>query len=96
MHTAKAIAGFEVSVSGRDDGTLEAAYVRLKHGKVKRTKEVIEDILMVDYDDKGKLLGIEILAPVPLKMLTKQVDQPRRSSFRKFVQHWVPRDLIRA
>jgi uncharacterized protein YuzE len=96
MHTTKEVVGFELSLSGRNDGTLEAAYFRFKKGKVKRTKEVIQDTLMADYDDKGELLGIEVLAPVRLSVLAKQVEAPRRSSFRKFIRQSAPADLVYA
>lgn len=88
--------GFEISVSGRDDGTLEAAYIRFREGKVTKTVEVIEDILLVDYARGGDLLGIEILAPVKISALTRLVEQPRRTPFRRFVKQSVPDDLVLA
>jgi len=94
MGKAKQIVGFELSLSGRHDGTLEAAYFRFKNGTVKKTTEVIEDTLLADYDAHGELLGIEVLAPVKLADLAKQVEQPRRSSFRKFVRGSAPPALI--
>ena len=46
------------------DKDTDAAYVYLKFpigdGEVKKTKQVHEDI-MFDFDDKGKLIGVEIL-----------------------------------
>jgi uncharacterized protein YuzE len=90
------IVGFELSISGREDGTLEAAYIRLRKGKVHRTRELIEDTLMADYDGNGNLLGIELLAPVRLADLTKQVEQSQRPSFRKFVQGCAPQALVHA
>ena len=42
--------------------SVEAAYVRLAHGEVERTEEIIESVLFVDYDSKGNAIGIEILA----------------------------------
>jgi uncharacterized protein YuzE len=94
MGKTRQIVGFELSLSGRNDGTLEAAYFRFKSGKVKKTKEVIEDTLLADYNAEGELLGIEVLAPVRLGDLTKQVDLPRRSSFRKFVRQSAPAELV--
>lgn len=58
--------GFEVSMSARDDGTIEAMYVLISDKSVAETRELDEDILLGDYDDKGELVGIEILAPVSL------------------------------
>ncbi len=87
---------FELSVSGRNDGTLEAAYIRFRVGKVKRSREVIEDTLIADYDAQDNLLGVEILAPVKLSELTKLVERPRRLSFRKFVKTSGPPYLVQA
>jgi len=86
--------GFELSVSARDDGTLEAAYIRFRTGKSKRTREIIEDTLIADYDEHDNLLGLEILAPVKLSDLAKLVEQPRRNSFRKFVKHSGPLHFV--
>ena len=94
MSNQNQVVGFELSVSGRDDGTIEAAYFRFKKGKVARTAEIVEDTLIVDYDAKGNLLGIEVLAPVQLSDLAKLVEQARRRSFRKFVRHSAPQELI--
>ena len=86
--------GFELSISGRDDGTLEAAYIRLSRSKVAKTKEIVEDILLADYNASGDLIGIEILAPVKLSQLTKLVDERKRRQFRRFVQHSAPHELV--
>lgn len=87
---------FEVSVSGRSDGTLEAMYIRLRQGTVARTEEIEEDVLLCDFDRRGNLLGIEILAPVKLRNLTKLVSPPVRTPFRRFVGQAVPEELIEA
>lgn len=39
----------------------DAIYIRLKEDLVHNTDEVTEDIIM-DYDDKGNVIGIEILS----------------------------------
>jgi uncharacterized protein YuzE len=94
MKKTREIVGYELSLSGRADGTLEAAYIYFKKGKAKRTEEIIEDSLLADYDEDGELLGLEILAPVKLSDLAKYVEQSRRASFRKFVRHSAPTALV--
>ena len=86
--------GYEMSVSGRDDGTLEALYIRFGGGKVKRTEEIIEGVLLVDYGAKKQIVGIEVLAPVRLSQLTRLVDEQHRPSFRKFVRRGAPEELV--
>ncbi len=86
--------GFELSVSARDDGSLEAAYISLSDAKIAKTKAIIEDILLADYSSKGKLIGIEILAPVKISDLIGLVDKPRRDPFSKFVRRAAPQNLV--
>lgn len=88
------ILGFELSISARNDGTLEAAYVRFRPGKVSKTKEVIEDVLLADYNSRGKLLGLEILALVKISDLIRLVDEPSRRPFRRFIERSAPEELV--
>ena len=56
------------------DKDVDAAYIYLKipikDGEVKKTIELNENIIL-DFDDKGKLLGVEILDAS--KVLNKEV-----------------------
>ncbi len=56
------------------DQEADAAYIYLKHpikpGEVRKTSELKEDVFL-DYDEKGKILGLEILNAK--KKLTKNV-----------------------
>jgi len=56
------------------DEDVDAAYIYLKYpikeGESKKTKELKENVIL-DFDAKGKLLGIEILNAT--KVLTKKV-----------------------
>ncbi len=85
---------FEISVSGRSDGTVEAMYIRLRGGKVHKTIEIQEDVLLCDYDRRGNVLGFEVLAPVKISQLVKQVSSPVRKSFEKFVRQSAPDQLV--
>ena len=84
---------FEFSTSARADGSLEAAYIRLRQGDVAYTKEIHPDTLLADYD---QLLGIEILAPVTLADLDVLIEPTRREPFKRFVQQSAPRELVSA
>lgn len=56
---------------GRDDngevnspppqGEVLAAYLQIREGKVDSTSEEIPGIVMIDRDEDGKILGIELL-----------------------------------
>ena len=88
------ILGYEVSVSGRDDGTIEAVYIHVREGKVATTREIEGDTLLADYDADGNVLGIEILAPVRLANVEDLVEQRQRRSFGRFVRSTVPSELV--
>jgi uncharacterized protein YuzE len=93
--TARKPLGFQISINGRDDGTLEALYIRLSTNKVARTDEVPgESEVLADYDSAGRLVGIEILSPVKLRKLVGLVDEPRRRPFSKFVRSAAPEQLV--
>lgn len=42
------------------DEKADAMYIKLKDCKISETREVLEDIIL-DLDEEGKLIGIEIL-----------------------------------
>lgn len=86
--------GFELSVSERDNGTLEAVYITLHDEPSVRTEEVVEDVLFADYNAAGELIGIEILAPVRLGDLTHLVEPARRTPFARFVERRVPHEFV--
>ena len=96
MSTARKTNGFEFSVRGSDDGTLQAAYFRFKTGKVARIRELLEGTLMASYDSAGTLLEITVLAPVSLSILERYIARNRRRAFRKFVKGYVPPALVQA
>jgi uncharacterized protein YuzE len=85
---------FEVAISGRDDGTLEALYISVSSAKVSETREIKRNVVMADYDATGALIGIEILAPVKLSELARLVQEPVRKNFRKFVRSATPDELV--
>lgn len=86
---------FELSVSGRNDGTVEAAYICLSpHSAVTKTVEVKRNELLADFDSKGNLVGVEILAPVKLRKIASLVKKPVKTPFRTFIRKSVPRELV--
>ncbi len=89
-------AAAQLSISASANGTLQAVYIRLRRSKIARTKEVVEDVVMADYDVRGQLVGIEILAPVKLRIIRRLVDEPRRRPFSRFVKEQAPADLVLA
>jgi uncharacterized protein YuzE len=90
--------GFGLNVSARADGTLEAAYLRISENQVARTEELVESVLMVDFDRDGDPVGIEILAPVSFNQIMAIVGRlaaPQRQPFENFVRSSAPPGLVR-
>ena len=45
---------------------MEALYINVSEEKVHKTTEVLWDVLLVDRDLEGNLMGIEILGPMKI------------------------------
>lgn len=85
---------FSVSIS-TDDKTGEpfAAYLCVREGEVAETVEIKEDAAYADYDAKGKLLGVELLAPCEVEVLDKLVAKEPKN-VRAFVNGSPPRAMV--
>jgi uncharacterized protein YuzE len=61
------------------DKDADCLYIQFQHGKVKKTRKIDEGIL-VDLDDKGRIYGIEIVGvseSMPITSLGKiNIDMP--------------------
>lgn len=83
-----------MAISGRKDGSIEAIYLAVSPNKIARTDETIEDHMLVDYDRNGRIVGIEILAPVRLRDVTGLVDARTRAPLRRFLRRSVPHEFV--
>ena len=92
----KAKIQFEISLTAGPDGRLVAGYIHLRKAKAARTKVIVEDTVLADYDSRGNLIGIEILGPVKIQILTRLVDSPNRVAFRRFATANLPPTLREA
>lgn len=65
------------------DSEVNAMYLRLRKGKVSSTEPLAENI-MVDLDEKKRVLGLELLLPPTLKKEIKaQLVSPVRRQSRR-------------
>jgi uncharacterized protein YuzE len=86
--------GFEIAISGRRDGSIEAIYLAVSGNKIARTDEIIEDHMLVDYDRNGRMVGVEILAPVRLRDVTGLGDVRSRAPLKRFLCRSVPQEFV--
>lgn len=69
-------------------------FPRAADAKPAKTKEIDQDALLADFDSRGRLMGLEVLAPVKLSALLKQVKAPARKPFKRFLQFTAPREFV--
>jgi uncharacterized protein YuzE len=85
---------FRLEVSYNETtGDPVAAYLRVREGPVAQTKEISEGVVFADYAADGVLLGIELLAPCRVDILT-QVSEKEPEPIRQFLQRGVRKEMI--
>ncbi len=57
----------ELTIERNDDGTVSAAYLRIRKGDFARTQEVIPGTVMLDYDENDRIVGIELLEMIEVE-----------------------------
>ena len=85
--------GMSMCVNERT-GRLEALYLQVRRGKVARTAE-IQDSVMVDYDKDGSIMGIEVLGPCNTTIIERFLETKRAPvTVQRFVRNKIPPELI--
>ena len=85
---------FRVSVETRNQtGEVLAVYFQVRKGKTKLTKEHAGGNVFADYDKRGKLLGIEMLAPCRASVLDNIA---RQAPAKRFVRSAIPQGMLAA
>lgn len=84
----------ELSID-EESGAIRAAYLRVRAGQVDETHEVAEGKVFADYDAKGALLGIELLAPCAVEIL-ENIAAQEPEPIKRFLRGGAPRELVPA
>jgi uncharacterized protein YuzE len=80
---------FQVSIQTNDTtGQVVAVYFLFRSGKAATTKELADGNAQADYDAKGRLLGVEMLAPCKVEVLNQLTED---ATVRRFVRNTMPR-----
>jgi uncharacterized protein YuzE len=74
-------------------GNPVAAYVRIREAAIARTEEFGEGVAFADYSDDGRLVGIELLAPVGLDVLAG-ISELETDEVKRFLRVGVRQDMI--
>jgi len=84
---------FDVRISVDErTGAVVSAYFEIRKGRSAQTKEYGDGAAFADYDKRGQLLGIELLAPCKLSVLNK-IDGSE-PEVRNFVKSAAPRAMV--
>jgi uncharacterized protein YuzE len=83
---------FSLRVENDDQtGEILAVYLQIRKGKSQRVKEYANGTAFADYSRNGDLLGIELLAPCEVKVLTRiATDEPAK----RFIKNSTPRGML--
>lgn len=84
----------DVSID-ENTGIVRTAYCRIRSGEVADTREVLEGRAFADYDAKGFLLGVEILAPCKVEILDRLVEC-ESEPIKRFMRGSPPKELLLA
>jgi uncharacterized protein YuzE len=71
-------------------GEIMAAYLQIREGKAAEVREYCDGAAFANYNRHGELIGIELLAPCKLSVLTR-ISQD--NSVKRFIRHGIPRQL---
>lgn len=69
------------------DKGIVAGYMRLREGKVARTVEIAPDLVLVDLNSRGVLLGVEILGPCEVTILERIARKYHVPEVRSLARH---------
>ncbi len=85
----------KITINANDAGEFFAGYIGLRDGTIeyhaKNTIEVIDNAVLFDYDESGKLFGIEILAKFELIKLLELLED---EAVRHFISWAIPNQLF--
>ena len=83
---------FQITVETHDQtGEILSVNIRIRKGKVAKTKEYADGFAFGDYNRSGDLLAIELLGPCEAKILDKIAAQP---DAKRFVRSVVPPAML--
>lgn len=82
--------GVSVEVDNRT-GRILAVYCRVRKGRHHETRELVANKVFADYNTRGELLGVELLAPISVAVLDRVTCNEPQS--RDFIRRSVPREM---
>src|SRR5260221_11413554 len=78
-------------------GEVTAVYFQVREGKAAKVKEFADGTVFANYNQKGELLGVEMLAACEVSVLDKIAavePKPLRARTRNFLRKSAPRVML--
>ena len=89
---------FRVSLETDDDtGEAIAAYFQIRKGRQDHAQDFARGAVIADYNKQGHLLGLELLASCPVKIIDTVAQNESaafRASIKRFMRQSGPRGLV--
>ncbi|MCH7987788.1 MAG: DUF2283 domain-containing protein [Planctomycetes bacterium] len=89
---------FNVTVTTDDtSGQVLSAYFQIRKGKVHETREFADGAAFADYNNRGELIGIELLAPCRVTIVNQLAanESPTvRQRTKKYMREAGPRWMV--
>jgi len=86
---------FKIDIETDDEtGDILAVYFQIRKGKSAEVREFCDGKAFADYNNKGELLGIELLAPCRLNLLDRIVGSEPKA--KRFIKRTAPREMVPA
>ena len=80
----------------QDTGEVLAVSFRFRAGKVDETREFDDGNILADYDADGNLLGIEVLGPCRIQILTERVARREPETLREWLRTQLPPQMMKS
>lgn len=82
----------EVAID-KETGKTLAVYFHIRNGKAAEVREIEDGVAYANYNRKGELLGVEILAPCRIAVLDR-IARQEPSQIRRFLKDTIPRKMV--
>jgi hypothetical protein len=71
-------------------GEIMAVYFRIRNGKAAEVRELCDGSAFANYNAKGELIGVELLAPCKPSVLMRLAADP---NVKRFIKGGIPRQM---
>lgn len=82
-----------IVTTNKRTGDLLAVYFQIRRGKAAKVREFEDGNAFANYNNKGELLGVELLGPCNVTVVDRIVLR-READVRKFIKRAAPMEML--